>query len=60
MSGTVMQIVRVAILADSRLTEMALPAELPLREILPAVQRLVVPRRKTAMVAKPTPALPCN
>ncbi|EFI28849.1 conserved hypothetical protein [Mycobacterium tuberculosis 94_M4241A] len=43
MSGTVMQIVRVAILADSRLTEMALPAELPLREILPAVQRLVVP-----------------
>ncbi len=43
-SGTVMPIVRVAILADSRLTEMALPAELPLREILPAVQRLVVPR----------------
>ncbi|KZS82346.1 type VII secretion integral membrane protein EccD [Mycobacterium kansasii] len=43
MSGTVMPIVRVAILADSRLTEMALPAELPLREILPAVQRLVIP-----------------
>ncbi|MCV7195539.1 type VII secretion integral membrane protein EccD [Mycobacterium angelicum] len=42
-SGTVMPIVRVAILAESRLTEMALPAELPLREILPAVQRLVVP-----------------
>src|SRR5436305_2661074 len=42
-SGTVMPIVRVAILADSRLTEMALPAELPLREILPAVQRLVIP-----------------
>ena len=42
-SGTVMPIVRVAILADSRLTEMALPTELPLREILPAVQRLVVP-----------------
>lgn len=60
MSGTVMQIVRVAILADSRLTEMALPAELPLREILPAVQRLVVPSAQTAMVAKPTPALPCN
>ncbi|MBS2079815.1 EsaB/YukD family protein, partial [Mycobacterium tuberculosis] len=38
-----MPIVRVAILADSRLTERALPAELPLREILPAVQRLVVP-----------------
>jgi len=42
-SGAVMPIVRVAILADSRLTEMALPAELPLREILPAVHRLVVP-----------------
>src|SRR3984957_17458602 len=42
-AGTVMPIVRVAILADSRLTEMALPAELPLREILPAVQRLVIP-----------------
>jgi type VII secretion integral membrane protein EccD len=43
MTGAVMPIVRVAILADSRLTEMALPAELPLREILPAIQRLVVP-----------------
>ena len=42
-SGAVMPIVRVAVLADSRLTEIALPAELPLREILPAVQRLVVP-----------------
>src|SRR6201995_4602106 len=43
MSSAVMPIVRVAILADSRLPEMALPAELPLREILPAVERLVVP-----------------
>ena len=43
MSSALMPIVRVAILADSRLTEMALPADLPLREILPAVQRLVVP-----------------
>jgi len=42
-SGAVMPIVRVAILAESRLTEMALPTELPLREILPAVRRLVVP-----------------
>ncbi len=42
-SGIVMPIVRVAILADSRLTEMALPAELPLREILPAVRQLMVP-----------------
>ena len=42
-SGAVLPVVRVAILADSRLTEMALPTELPLREILPAVKRLVVP-----------------
>ncbi len=42
-SGAVMPIVRVAILADSRLTELALPAELPLREILPAVKRLAAP-----------------
>ena len=42
-----MPIVRVAVLAagddGGRLTELALPAELPLREILPAVQRLVFP-----------------
>ena len=43
MSSAVIPIVRVAILADSRLTEVALPVELPLREILPAVERLVVP-----------------
>lgn len=45
--NTVMPIVRVAVLAagddGGRLTEMALPSELPLREILPAVQRIVVP-----------------
>ncbi|MGO8965482.1 type VII secretion integral membrane protein EccD [Mycobacterium sp.] len=43
MSSAVIPIVRVAILADTRLTEIALPAELPLREILPAVEHLVVP-----------------
>ncbi|WP_156687562.1 type VII secretion integral membrane protein EccD [Mycobacterium sp. Marseille-P9652] len=42
-AGTVMPIVRVAILADSRLTEIALPTELPLREILPSVKHLVAP-----------------
>lgn len=45
--NTVMPIVRVAVLAagddGGRLTEMALPSELPLREILPAVQRIVQP-----------------
>jgi len=43
MSSAVIPIVRVAILADSRLVEIALPADLPLREILPAVERLVIP-----------------
>jgi type VII secretion integral membrane protein EccD len=43
MSGVIMPIVRVGILAESRLTEVALPAEVPLREILPAVQRLADP-----------------
>ena len=41
-----MPIVRVAVLAagdSGRLTDMALPAELPLREIIPAVQRTVLP-----------------
>ncbi len=42
-SSATMPIVRIAVLADSRLTDIALPAELPLREILPAVQRLVAP-----------------
>ncbi|OBF16351.1 type VII secretion integral membrane protein EccD [Mycobacterium sp. ACS4331] len=37
----VLPIVRVAILADSRITEVALPAQVPLREIMPAVFRLL-------------------
>lgn len=43
LTSAAMPIVRIAVLADSRLTEIAVPAELPLREILPAVQRLVAP-----------------
>ena len=55
MSSAVMPIVRVAILSDSRLTEIALPADLPLREILPAVERLVVPTvADDAAAAEPT------
>jgi len=49
--NTVMPIVRVAVLAagddGGRLTEMALPADLPLREILPAVQRMASPYDET-------------
>jgi type VII secretion integral membrane protein EccD len=39
----VLPIVRIAVLAYGRITDVALPAELPLREILPAVKRLVPP-----------------
>lgn len=49
-NNAVMPIVRVAVLTAAvgdedagRLTEIALPAELPLREIIPAVQRIVTP-----------------
>ncbi|MGV1005118.1 MAG: type VII secretion integral membrane protein EccD [Candidatus Nanopelagicales bacterium] len=41
MSTPVLPVVRVAILAHGRILDMALPAELPLREILPAVHRLL-------------------
>ena len=40
-AGPVLPIVRVAVLAERRIVEMALPTEVPLREILPAVVRLV-------------------
>ncbi|WP_305792205.1 type VII secretion integral membrane protein EccD [Mycobacterium sp. DL592] len=36
----VLPVVRVAVLAGHRITEISLPAEVPLREILPAVERL--------------------
>lgn len=57
--NTVMPIVRVAVLAagddGGRLTEMALPSALPLREILPAVQRIVVPPSGDDDVSAPDP-----
>ncbi len=57
LTSAVMPIVRIAVLADSRLTEIAVPAELPLREILPAVQRLVAPDAgDSADSAEPTGA----
>lgn len=38
--NTAMPIVRIAVFGSGRITEIALPAELPLREIIPAVQRI--------------------
>ena len=46
-----MPIVRVAVLASGeaggRITDMALPTELPLRELLPAVRRMAVTAEAT-------------
>ncbi|UMB69158.1 type VII secretion integral membrane protein EccD [Mycobacterium paraterrae] len=61
MSSAVIPVVRVAILADSRLTEVALPADLPLRDILPAVERLVVPAvTDDAATGGAEPAIPAR
>ncbi|MGY4712624.1 type VII secretion integral membrane protein EccD [Mycolicibacterium sp. CBM1] len=51
----VLPIVRVAVLARGRITDVALPTELPLREILPAVQRLVAHHEFDDPAAGPTP-----
>lgn len=60
--GAAMPIVRVAVLTatetdgepdgSARLTEIALPAQLPLREIIPAVQHIVAPSDETIDAAK--------
>ena len=42
-----MPIVRIAVFGSGRITEVALPADLPLREIIPAVERLVSPNDDT-------------
>ncbi|MCX2932589.1 type VII secretion integral membrane protein EccD [Mycobacterium sp. CVI_P3] len=51
----VLPIVRVAVLAYGRITDVALPAELPLREILPAVKRLVPQPDSDTETSVPTP-----
>ncbi|ANI37659.1 type VII secretion integral membrane protein EccD [Mycolicibacterium vaccae] len=68
-AGAVVPIVRVAVLtaeqagedaADraGRITEIALPAELPLREIVPAVQRIVAPSDDSGTAAAPLSLAP--
>ncbi|AKK25741.1 type VII secretion integral membrane protein EccD [Mycobacterium sp. EPa45] len=51
----VLPIVRVAVLAYGRITDVALPVDLPLREILPAVKRLVPPPDSHEEAASPIP-----
>lgn len=41
--NAVMPIVRVAVLGEQKLTEVALPTRLPMREIIPAVHRMLAP-----------------
>ena len=50
--STRMPIVRIAVFGGGRITDVALPAELPLREIIPAVQRLVSPSEDTTHAAQ--------
>ncbi|MDO3110776.1 type VII secretion integral membrane protein EccD [Mycobacteroides abscessus] len=49
--NAVMPIVRVAVLGEEKLTEVALPTQLPMRDIIPAVHRMVAPDATEA----PTP-----
>ncbi|GAA2775248.1 type VII secretion integral membrane protein EccD [Mycolicibacterium pallens] len=51
----VLPIVRVAVLAYGRITDVVLPAEPPLREILPAVKRLVPPPESHEGTVSTTP-----
>lgn len=54
----VLPVVRVAILRGSRMTEVALPAEVPLREILPAVHRLLPGEPDTSGTPRPLSLAP--
>jgi type VII secretion integral membrane protein EccD len=60
--SALMPIVRVAVLATAddggRMTELALPAALPLREIMPVVQRLALPVDETSDVPVPLSLAP--
>ncbi|MEU9807941.1 type VII secretion integral membrane protein EccD [Mycobacterium sp. NPDC050853] len=49
--NAVMPIVRVAVLGEEKLTEIALPTQLPMRDIIPAIHRLVAPDSHTATEA---------
>ncbi|ERG69140.1 type VII secretion integral membrane protein EccD [Segniliparus rugosus] len=51
-------LVRVAVLGDGKLADLALPTDLPLREIIPAVRRLVAPGSADEGTAEGSPAAP--
>ena len=61
--NAVMPVVRVAVLTTddsggARMTDIALPAELPLRELIPAVRRLVAPADDAGGAAAPVSLAP--
>jgi type VII secretion integral membrane protein EccD len=48
--NAVMPIVRVAVLGDKKLAEVALPTQLPMRDIIPSVHRMLVPDAASSAV----------
>ncbi|EIV55812.1 type VII secretion integral membrane protein EccD [Mycobacteroides abscessus 3A-0930-S] len=55
-----MPIVRVAVLGEEKLTEVALPTQLPMRDIIPAVHRMVAPDATEATTPQRLSLAPVN
>lgn len=58
--NAVMPIVRVAVLGEEKLTEVALPTQLPMRDIIPAVHRIVAPDATEATTPQRLSLAPVN
>ncbi|MGH3723437.1 MAG: type VII secretion integral membrane protein EccD [Mycobacterium sp.] len=58
--NAVMPIVRVAVLGEEKLTEVALPTQLPMRDIIPAVHRMVAPEAADAATPQRLSLAPVN
>lgn len=58
--NAVMPIVRVAVLGEEKLTEVALPTQLPMRDIIPAVHRMVAPDATEATTPQQLSLAPVN
>ncbi|SKG15922.1 type VII secretion integral membrane protein EccD [Mycobacteroides abscessus subsp. massiliense] len=58
--NAVMPIVRVAVLGEEKLTEVALPTQLPMRDIIPAVHRMVAPDATEATTPQRLSLAPVN
>lgn len=58
--NAVMPILRVAVLGEEKLTEVALPTQLPMRDIIPAVHRIVAPDATEATTPQRLSLAPVN